>query len=121
MDFDKLKETAQQHKIKIGFTRKGLYKSLAETMPDDAQIEMIAEGLSGANKAPIIVTADKVYIAVWGGMIGVDVATINRPNITSVSTSGGFLKTLSIDVQGKTYSVGSMAPPEAQAVARLLS
>jgi hypothetical protein len=121
MDVSKLQEAAAAHGVKVGMLKKGLYTMLAQSIPDDAEIEIVAEGLAGPNPVPIVVTEKTVYAMSHKGAFGLNAATISRAKITDVEVSGGLLATLVISVQGKEYAFERMQMPVAQRVAAILA
>lgn len=121
MTIDELKEIAAKHGIKVGWTRKGLYRQLAESIVDGEEVLLIVEGLAGTNKVPVIVTPDRVYMAWYQtSMGGMDVQTINRSKIEGVATSGTLLKRVIISTAGKDYVVEKIAPDKAQELKKII-
>lgn len=118
MDIGRIKKELQAHGIKVGVMSRGIYGVLAQQIPDDAMIVAAAEGIASMNKAPVLVTPDRIYIAHYPGTVSMpQVASIARADVTSIEVSGGLLSTLSILTAGGSYTVKKVPGPQAQKVA----
>ena len=124
MELGKLKEAAGKHGVKVGFFKKGLYKQLAQSIPEDSEIELIIEGYDPAslNAVPVVVCAEKVYMAAYNGKMGLpSISTFKRERIEGVEIGGGVMKTVNINMGTGAYSVSRLKPDGAQALMNALS
>lgn len=122
MNLENLKEQLKAHGIKIGWTTKGLYKTLAESLPQDAAIAAAGEGFAGTNKAPVVVTEKHVVMASYPEAISLpSVHVISRDKVASASVEGGVLAKLVIDTQGQTFEVPGIQRPSAAKIASIIA
>ncbi len=124
MDFENLTTKLKSQKIKVGFFKKGLYKQLAMAIPDDAVIEAACEGMDSksANAIPVIVTADKVYLVKYKGIMGgLDFGIISRDSITGADVSGEVLSSLTIHTKSDSYKIEKVGQPVAMQMASVLA
>ena len=124
MDIEKLKsELKSKFKIKVGMMTKNLYTQIAPMIPDDAEIEIAAEGMDNktASVIPVIVTADKIYLVKYKGKFGgLDMAAFSRDDVTGIDISGGLLATVTIKTAADHYVIERLGMPAAQDLMRTL-
>lgn len=111
MDFSILQTKAKENGIKIGFLTKGLYRQVASIIPESEEILGMASGFDkkSANKVPIIVTTNNVYIIKYAGTLGgLNQTCIPISRISSISSEGitGTLVITDGAVQHKVELVG---------------
>ena len=124
MEFNKLVATAKDKGIKVGFMTKGLYKMVAQSLPDQEKIQDMGEGLDkkSGNKAPIIITGQNVYFFSFSNALGgLDQATIPIQNISSISVEGGALLPNLVISEGTNSYVAENVGPKAHELMKCIN
>jgi hypothetical protein len=126
MNLEKLAAEAKKHGVNVGFLNKGLYKNIANAIPENEEILCVAEGVSTKtlNKVPIIVTRRCVYMIQYGtGLLGgIETATIPVARVGSVFTKGGgLLVDLFISEGTVQHSAGNIGKARAQKIISIIT
>ena len=123
MDFETFEGKLAERGCTIGKLKRSLYRKLAEQLPHDLEIRAAGEGLSKENGsyAPVIVTAETVYIAyAVGSSGGAELVAVARDIVTGVEVTGRILRKLTIVTGADRFVVTAMSKKQAHMIAEEL-